>query len=87
MRGIFQTSLPYDTATPKRLPGIGPLDMSTWLLADEAFAGQMAERTRLLAEHRDAVLAEVAGAETAAQELLFYVLAWLASHGWHGHIY
>jgi len=52
-----------------------PLDMADWLVVDEAFAGQMTLRDRLLAERR----ADVFGASdiAPAQELLNLVLAHL----------
>ena len=75
MTGVFQTRLPYDTGAQKPLPGISPLGEAHWLMRDEAFAGQMAERDRLLRDRRDAVLAMDAGAGPAADELLDAVLA------------
>jgi Haem-dependent oxidative N-demethylase, alpha subunit-like len=74
MSAILQTSLPYDPFTPKALPGISAFDMQDWLHIDDAFAGQMAERTRLLAAQRDCVLALDDSAVGAAQELLDMVL-------------
>ncbi|SEL01368.1 Protein of unknown function [Roseovarius azorensis] len=80
MIGIFQTSLPYDVTNRRPLPGIAPLDMAEWLLVDEAFGAQMAERARLLAERREDVLAVTPQGTAAAQELLDYVLVWLRDH-------
>ncbi|MHC0053137.1 heme-dependent oxidative N-demethylase family protein [Actibacterium sp. D379-3] len=74
---ILQTRLPYTPwADPRmaRLPGIQPLAFTDWLVVDEAYAGQMAERDRLIAEARDAVHALEPSALTAAQELLELVL-------------
>lgn len=73
MTDILQTRLPYDPV-PRPLPGIAPLDMADWLIFDDAFAAQMAERDRLLAGRRDAVLALDPAARPAAQELLQMVL-------------
>lgn len=75
MTVIAQTSIPYDPFTPRPLPGIAPLDMSDWLQVDDAHAGQMALRDRLLATRCDAVLAMDDGARPAAGELLELVLA------------
>jgi hypothetical protein len=75
MTDVLQTSLPYDPLSPRPLPGIAPLDPDDWLIFDEAFAGQMAERDRLLSGHPDAVLAMDEGARFAAEELLDAVLA------------
>ncbi len=71
---ILQDRIPYDVTAPRPLPGIAPLDPSDWLIVDEAYAGQMAERRRLLSDHRDEVLALSVGAIPAAEELLETVL-------------
>ncbi|WP_101067875.1 heme-dependent oxidative N-demethylase family protein [Roseovarius salinarum] len=80
MTCILQTALPYDVAAHPALPGIAPLDERDWLHADEAFAAQMAERARLLAQCRESVLAVTPGADAAAQELLDFVVDWLDRH-------
>ncbi|MCR9275016.1 MULTISPECIES: heme-dependent oxidative N-demethylase family protein [Mameliella] len=72
---ILQDRIPYDVTAPRPLPGIAPLDPSEWLIVDEAYAGQMAERRRLLADSRNEVLALSSGAVPAAEELLETVLA------------
>lgn len=73
MDPILQTSLPFapwmDSAA-MRLPGIRPVDPADWLIADEAFAGQMALRDRLIADRADAVLALDPAARPAATELV-----------------
>lgn len=74
MNDILQTRLPYDPFSPKPLPGISAFEMQDWLHIDDAFAGQMAERARLLAGQRDNVLALDSSAFEAAQELLEMVL-------------
>lgn len=71
---ILQKSMPYNPLEEKQLPGIQPLALEDWLSADDAYAGQMAERERLLASRRDEVLQLDAGAMAAAQELLQVVL-------------
>lgn len=68
-------------AERRPLPGIAPLDPATWLRVDEAFAAQMAERARLLTGRRDDVIAVTEGAGAAMDELLQFVLDWLAAHG------
>src|SRR6056297_862334 len=80
MTEILQQRLPYDVEAKRPLPGIAPLDMAEWLLVDEAFSAQMAERARLLSEWRDDVLAVTDGAGPAMAELLQYVLDWLAEN-------
>ncbi|HAW48780.1 MAG TPA: DUF3445 domain-containing protein, partial [Roseovarius sp.] len=81
MTTILQQSLPREMAERRPLPGIAPLDPATWLRVDEAFAAQMAERARLLAGRRDDVIAVTEGAGPAMDELLQFVLDWLAAHG------
>lgn len=80
MTEILQTETPHDVTAPKPLPGIAPLEMAEWLMVDEAFAGQLAERERLLAERRDNVLAVTEAGQAAAAELLEFVLEWLAGN-------
>lgn len=70
-------SAPWMVPAQRRLPGVQPLDMADWLVVDEAHAGQMALRDRLIAERREAVFAQEPGAEEAAQEVLETVLAHL----------
>lgn len=67
-------SAPWMQPAQRRLPGIQPLDPADWLVVDDAFAGQMALRERLLDERRAAVLAEPPEARAAAEELLATVL-------------
>lgn len=66
--------LPWMDAQSRRLPGIRPLAMSDWLVMDDAFAGQMAERDRLIAEAPDAVHALLPEGRAAADELYATVL-------------
>ena len=61
-----------------RLPGTVPIAPADWLQRDEAFAAQMAERDRLIAERPEAVHAMADGCRPAAEELLALVLAQLA---------
>jgi dimethylamine monooxygenase subunit A len=60
------------------LPGMAPLDPARWLTLDDAFAAQMAERERLIAERRTDVHALLPDARPAADDLLDAVLAHLA---------
>mgnify|MGYP001814344182 CR=1 FL=1 len=78
MTEILQKRVPYDVDTGRPLPGIAPAPLADWLMVDEAFGAQMAERARLLRDQRDDVLAVTPEGAAAAQELLEYVLAWLA---------
>lgn len=80
MTEILQKGLPYDVEAGRSLPGIAPLTLADWLMVDEAFGGQMTERARLLRDQREDVLAVTPEGAAAAQELLEYVLSWLADH-------
>lgn len=83
MTTILQTRLSYDPTTPRPLPGIAPMDPADWIIVDDAYAGQMEERRKLLAARRDTVLALDPQARPAAQELLNAVLADLAARADH----
>ncbi|WP_238364668.1 heme-dependent oxidative N-demethylase family protein [Mesobacterium pallidum] len=69
----LQSAIPYPLA-PRALPGIQPLDPADWLLVDDAYAGQLAERRLLLRARRADVLQVLPGAEPAAEELRTVVL-------------
>lgn len=78
---ILQKSVPHIVWTdPKlsRLPGVLPLTDGTWISVDEAYAGQMAERDRLIATQPEAVHAMTEAARPAADELYRLILARLA---------
>lgn len=77
----MQRRLPYDpSALPhmRRLPGTMPLGDAPWLMVDDAFAGQMAERDRLVAGQPGAVMAALPGSGPALEELAEVVLDELA---------
>lgn len=78
---ILQTHLPSDMRTSRPLPGIQPLLDGDWLRVDEAYAGQMAERGRLMSERCDAVHWLDENALPAAQELLEAILRQLPGLG------
>lgn len=81
MTPILQSRLtfaPWMDPRTWRLPGILPVEGDDWLRLDDAFAGQMAERDRLIAGHLDAVHALLPDAISAAGELLEMVLARLS---------
>ncbi|ETX14691.1 hypothetical protein OCH239_22060 [Roseivivax halodurans JCM 10272] len=71
---ILQRSIPYDPSARPRLPGIAPLDPDAWIMTDDAFAAQMAERERLLHNVPEAVLGEIEGAKPAVAEALGVIL-------------
>ena len=66
--------VPWMAEHTLRLPGTVPIDPADWLQRDEAFALQMAERDRLIAERPSEVLAMPDPARPAAEELLALVL-------------
>ena len=78
MEPVLQRRLavaPWTDPRLRRLPGMLPLDMDDWLRVDDAHAGQMALRHRLIAERPGDVLALLPGAEAAAAEVLALVAA------------
>lgn len=78
---ILQARLPFlpwmDPRTA-RLPGILPVEGEDWLRVDDAYAGQMAERARLIGEVPEVVHALLPEARPAADELYTCVLDRLA---------
>lgn len=78
MTEILQSALPFAPwADPRtrRLPGTLPMEPGDWLRVDDAFAGQMAERDRLIAGRPEAVHALSERGRPAAAELLELALA------------
>lgn len=77
MTPILQTTLPeaiWMTPATARLPGILPVQGEDWLRIDDAYAGQMAERDRLIVSQPATVHALRPEAAPAAAELLDKVL-------------
>ncbi len=70
---ILQDRLPHDATDIRPLPGVRPLT-GDWLLVDEAYGAQMAERARLIEQCPQAVHALDPSARPAADELLETVL-------------
>jgi dimethylamine monooxygenase subunit A len=74
---ILQSDLPFapwmDPRT-SRLPGVLPLTDEDWTWVDDAFAGQMVERDRLIASNPNAVHALQDRGQPAAAELFELVL-------------
>ncbi|MEM8849517.1 MAG: DUF3445 domain-containing protein [Pseudomonadota bacterium] len=76
---ITQSHLPHTPwADPalSRMPGMRPVE-GPWIVVDEAYAAQMAERAQLWAARRAAVEAVLPGAEAALEEVRAVVLAGL----------
>lgn len=63
---------------PAKLPGIQPLHLDHWLIRDEVFEGQMAERHRLLTGFRAEVFHQAPDAQAAATEVLDLILQQLS---------
>ncbi len=81
MSDPLQSAIPFSAWSDPRLsrmPGILPLDPADWILVDDAYGGQMALRDTLIATRREDVLRLDPGAESAAQELLDFVLGAVA---------
>ena len=76
---IVQDALPFDVFETRALPGMKPLGDAPWLVQDEAYGGQMAERRRLISEHQDAVHRLLPEAHAPARELLDLTLDTLAA--------
>ena len=74
---ILQATLrdpPWASRATSRLPGTGPVAPDDWLRVDDAYAGQMALRQRLMTSHCDLVHALRPQAMAPARELLDIVL-------------
>jgi hypothetical protein len=77
--------LPWTDPRLARLPGMLPLDPGDWLRVDEAHAGQMALRDRLIAGHPEAVIAAMPGSEPAVHEVLEAVVTACAALPGYAH--
>ena len=76
-REILQKAIPYNWNNAAKLPGVMPLDPQEWIIFDEAYEGQMAEREILL-QNTDEVIAVNRNSEAAACELLDTLLNFLS---------
>ena len=75
---ILQSTLmdpPWDLPNGTRLPGTGPIAAADWIRRDDAFAGQMELRDRLIEEITDKVHVLRPAAIPAARELLQMTLS------------
>jgi dimethylamine monooxygenase subunit A len=71
---------PWMDPRTARLPGVMPMAPGAdWAMVDEAFAGQMALRDRLIGAQPAAVLGQMPQGIAAAEELYDYVLARLGT--------
>ena len=69
--------VPWADPRTRRLPGIQPVEGRDWLRLDEAYAGQMALRDRLIAGQPEVVHGLLPKARPAADELYGILLDWL----------
>lgn len=79
---ILQSRLPHlPWMDPRlaRLPGVVPLGDDDWLLQDEAYGPQMAERDRLIAAAPDLVYRQLPEGRAASDELYGLILSRLAA--------
>lgn len=82
---VLQKRAPYPAATARALPSLQVLDPDDWLIFDEAEAGQLALRHRLVEERGADVLATLPGSEAAQGEAVEMISAHLrAVHGREG---
>ena len=77
MTEILQDSLPYALNPKRPLPAVAPLDPKNLIIIDSAYALQMAERERLIEDHKKDVMRLDSMAFEVAQELLDAVLNFL----------
>lgn len=68
---ILQSHIPQEQldAAAARLPAMRPVAMGDWLVRDEVYAAQIAQKARLIGEARGDVIACLPEAEAAANEL------------------
>jgi len=71
--------IPWMDVLAARLPGVQPCAPARWLMRDEAFAGQMAYRDRLIAMPGADVVRSPAEADAAVRELHAAILAFVAN--------
>ena len=77
---VLQDRLPvaaWTAVATRRLPGVQPLSGAPWLMRDDAFAGQMALRDRLLLDSQDLVMDALPGTEAGLAEVLDAVVTHL----------
>jgi heme-dependent oxidative N-demethylase alpha subunit-like protein len=72
--------VPVDARGWRLAMGLRPLDPAQWLEVDARRDAELAEKARLLAERRDAVVATRPAGDAGSAELLGAVGDWLAEH-------
>ena len=73
---ILQKSIPYEWQKVTNLPGVMPLNPQEWIIFDDAYIEQMAEREVLLKNNNDVIVIDK-NSEDAARELLDVTLHFL----------
>ena len=73
---ILQKSIPYEWQKVTNLPGVMPLNPQEWIIFDDAYIKQMAEREALLKNNNDVIVIDK-NSEDAARELLDVTLHFL----------
>lgn len=84
MSTILQQRLafaPWTDPRTRRLPGTIPVTEADWLVVDDAYGAQMAERERLIADRPAAVHALSDAARPAGDELYAWILRLLPARG------
>jgi len=72
--------VPLDGGPWRLQMGLHRLDVADWLEDDDRRAEELAQKSALLAEHRDEVLVASPAGDDGAAELCELVLAWLEAH-------
>tara|TARA_Y100001934_G_scaffold193969_1_gene228749 strand:+ start:597 stop:1325 length:729 start_codon:yes stop_codon:yes gene_type:complete len=75
---ILQKSIPYEWQKVTKLPGVMPLNPHEWIIFDDAYIDQMAEREVLLKNNNDVIVKDK-NSEEAARELLYATLHFLCN--------
>ena len=76
-KAIFQKSIPYDWQKVRKLPGVMPLNSREWIIFDDAYNDQMAEREDLLQNNKDVIFLNN-NSQAVARELLTNLLQFLS---------
>ena len=79
-QAILQKSIPYEWQKLTKLPGVMPLNPQDWIIFDDAYKDQMAEREILLKNTKDVIAADT-NSRAAACELLNSILQFLHKAG------
>ena len=67
---ILQKSIPYEWQKVTKLPGVMPLNPQEWIIFDDAYIEQMAEREVLLKNNNDVIVIDKNSEDAAREPLL-----------------